>query len=229
MPQCVSPSQYGRCRKCKACLETRANSWVLRMHLESQLYSKNFVTTATLTYRNQDLPADEDQAKAQFQKFMKRLRKDLGFKVRYFAALEKGTQTQRYHWHIIMFGLPFNYLVKEYLTKKWGHGFVRRFEPIRSSGAMAYAAKYALKDRCYLASRVPPLGAGMIDSINKMIDSLSRSEKDKVIAMQEPTHFVDKALFGEYNDRLFTITTLRLNGYYYPLHDFIKKRLKRFN
>lgn len=235
MAQCLEPTKYGRCRKCKACKENHSNSWVLRMHLESLLYSKNYVTTATLTYRNEDLPASDEEAKKQFQKFMKRLRRDLGFNVRYFAALEKGTQTFRYHWHVIFFGMPFNHLSREYIKDKWGHGFVRRFEPVRSSGAMAYAAKYALKDKCYLMSRKPALGDGMIDSINKTIDQLSRSEKDKLISNQAPYHFIDKEIFNtetgrtlEDKDRLFTITTLRLNGYYYPLHQYIKSRLHRF-
>lgn len=237
MADCVDPTKYGRCRKCQACIDNRISSWVLRLVLESFLYEKSYVTTATLTYRNDCLPGSDKEAKQQFQKFMKRLRKDLGIGVvRYFAALEKGSQTSRYHWHVIFYGIPFNHLTREYVSKKWGHGFVRRFEPVRSPAGMRYAAKYALKDRCYLASRRPPLGDGMIDNINETIDSLSPYEKAKIIAGQDPTYFIDKQLVNAMTGcviadegRLFTLQSLKLGGVYYPLHDFLKKRLRRFH
>lgn len=237
MADCTEPTKYGRCRKCQACIDNRISSWVLRLVLESFLYEKSYVTTATLTYRDECLPKNDKEAKHQFQKFMKRLRKDLGIGVvRYFAALEKGSQTSRYHWHVIFYGIPFNGLTRDYIRKKWGHGFVRKFEPVRSPGAMRYAAKYALKDRCYLASRRPPFGDGMIESINNTIDSLSLVEKQKIIEQQSRTYFIDKHLENSLTGcviadegRLFTITSLKLGGVYYPLHDFIKKRLRRFN
>lgn len=236
MADCINPTGYGRCRKCQACIDNRISSWVLRLVLESYLYEKSFVTTATLTYRNEDLPSSDAEAKLQFQKFMKRARKELkAGEIRYFAALEKGTETSRYHWHVIFYGIPFNRITREYISEKWGHGYVRRFEPVRSPGAMRYAAKYALKDKCYLASRRPPMGDGMIDSINQTIDSLLVTEKAKIISQQQVTYFVDKQLENSLigcvvadEGRLFTLTSLKLGGVYYPLHDFIKKRLRRF-
>lgn len=228
MADCLNPTKWGRCRKCVPCIENRMSAWVFRMILESQLFSKHMVTTITLTYRNEDLPTSNAAAKAQFQKFMKRLRKDLGFKVRYFAALEKGTLTLRYHWHVIFFGLPYSFETRKYLDAKWGHGFVRRFEVIRSPAAMRYAAKYALKDKCYLMSRVPPLGTGMIQSINNTIKSLSKEERIKIISNRIPMEVFDRQCgFGD-KDKLFTISSLRHGGYYFPLHDFIKKRLYKF-
>lgn len=228
MSKCLSPTKFGRCRKCDPCIDNRKNAWVLRMHLESMLYPKDQVTTATLTYRNEELPSSTKEAKEQLQKFMKRLRKDLFSKVRFFAALEKGSETYRYHWHIILFGLTFNFHNKAYIEKKWGHGFVRRWEPIRSTGGIAYAAKYALKDKCYLMSRNPGLGDGMVDHINKLIDNLSRAEKDKIIYNQSQNYFIDRAMGVHDPDRMFRFTALRQGGYYYPLHEFLKKRIKKF-
>lgn len=227
MAECTNPSKYGRCRKCTACMEWRKNAWVLRMHLESMLFPPSQVTTLTLTYKNEDLPSSDKEAKQQFQKFMKRLRKDLNIQVRYFAALEKGSQTHRYHWHVIFFGITVCWQNKQYVSKKWGHGYVRRWEPIRSSAGIAYAAKYALKDRCYLMSRVPPLGHDMIERINKTIKGLSRMEVNKLIANKDDFYLLHQALKIP-DHRFFTLSALRLGGYYYPLHDYLRKKLIKF-
>lgn len=60
----------------------------------------------TLTYSDEHIPEFQSLKKADLQKFFKRLRKRLGDrKIRYFACGEYGEQSQRPHYHCIIFGL----------------------------------------------------------------------------------------------------------------------------
>lgn len=62
----------------------------------------------TLTYRKECLPKGGTLVKAHFQKFLKRLRFDLGTKkVRYFHCGEYGENLGRPHYHALIFGHGF--------------------------------------------------------------------------------------------------------------------------
>lgn len=72
------------------------------------------------------------------------------FSFRYFFVGEYGPQTNRPHYHGILFNLPFSWdslsrgmKLHEFLEKKWGKGFVtvRPAEPI----SLSYTAKYCIK------------------------------------------------------------------------------------
>lgn len=244
MPKCISPTAYGRCRKCEPCLATRLRSWLLRMILEAMLYDDDQVTFCTFTYAPAFLPESEDIAKHQLQKFFKRLRKsfNLSTHVRYVAALEKGTQgTKRFHWHAILYGLRFTSVNKHFLSNAWGQGFIE-WKPA-TAGRMAYVLKYVIKGGKFLMSRRPGLGAGMIYSINLSLSKLSQEERYKLADARERSYLANKfmiekfgtenwevqkvkPIFGrEYLKRANTIQSLRIGGFYYPLHDYIKRRL----
>lgn len=228
MASCLNPTQWGRCRKCSACKDYRLRSWLLRMLLEAQLYDSDQVTFLTLTYSDDNLPGTPEAAKRQFQLWLKRLRKFFGDgTLRYVAALESGSRgSKRFHWHCILYGLRFNADNRHHIFRKWGNGFID-WKPA-SGGRMSYVLKYIIKGNKFLMSRRPGIGDGMIEHINKMIDGLSQVEKDKLIANQRAMHFVDLSLGIADDKKLFSITTLRQGGYYYPLHDFLKKRLRKF-
>jgi len=60
----------------------------------------------TLTYSDDYLPENYSIKKTHAQKWLKRLRKNIGDKrIRYFLCGEYGTQTQRPHYHTIIYGL----------------------------------------------------------------------------------------------------------------------------
>lgn len=241
MSKCIKPGHYGRCRKCSGCLDARLRSWVLRLILESMLYPPEETSFLTLTYKNSELPPDEKTAVDQLQKFFKRLRKDYAFagRLRYVAALEKGTQsTKRFHWHCILFGVPLSVSNRHFLRKKWGHGFLDWLPA--SAGRMAYVCKYAIKGGKFLMSRNPGIGDGMIGYISHAISNLSDVELQR---MRDKSHgefladnFIEKVSnyggpltrkFGkEYHQERHTISSLKVGGYYFPLHDFLKKRLQ---
>lgn len=99
----VHPPLEVACGKCLECLQQRANEWAHRIVDECKQYSQNCFLT--LTYNNENLPADKSVNRREVQLFLKRLRKFLGKdKIRYFACGEYGKKGLRPHYHIIVFG-----------------------------------------------------------------------------------------------------------------------------
>lgn len=228
MAKCTKPTEYGRCRKCNACLQSRLRSWQLRMIMESMLYDSDQTTFLTLTYRNENLPADADAAKKQFQKWLKRLRKvlNLSTDVRYVAALEQGTQgTKRYHWHCILYGPRFGAYNRHFIEKSWANGFIQ-WKPA-THGRMAYVLKYVIKGGKFLMSRRPGIGDGMIQYLNNTIDKLSLKEVEKA---KWNKSMIDFAVTAKWDmpqpvQRLFSY--IQVGKYPFPLHAFIKQRMKK--
>lgn len=191
MAKCTNPSYFGPCRRCPACLKSRLRRWLFRMILEAQLYDPDKVTFCTFTYRSEDLPATERDAKEQMQKFLKRLRKvfNLPGNIRYVMALEKGTQaTRRFHWHGIIYGLRFSGINRDILERSWSHGFIQ-WKP-STPGRMAYVLKYVIKGNKFLMSRNPGIGDGMIQAINETLAQLSPIEMDKLL--QQDRQYLQK-------------------------------------
>ncbi len=89
------------CGKCTPCKLTRLQEWTCRLLLESKL---NLLTYyITLTYSETDLPFTGDLQKSDLQDFFKRLRKNTGLKLRYFAVGEYGGKKGRPHYHCLIF------------------------------------------------------------------------------------------------------------------------------
>ena len=74
------------------------------MH-EAQLHDAN--SFVTLTYAEEHLPPGGSLRKADFQRFMKRLRKRIAGKVRFFHCGEYGEELNRPHYHALLFGYDF--------------------------------------------------------------------------------------------------------------------------
>jgi hypothetical protein len=73
---------------------------------EASLYDRN--AFITLTYNDSHLPPGGSLSYPDFQKFMKRLRRRIGSKVRFYAGGEYGEQgTIRPHFHACLFGYDF--------------------------------------------------------------------------------------------------------------------------
>lgn len=74
----------------------------------------------TLTYSDEHLPEFQSLKKADLQKFFKRLRKRLGDrKIRYFACGEYGEQSQRPHYHAIIFGVSLDFHDTQLIVDSW--------------------------------------------------------------------------------------------------------------
>lgn len=106
----------------------------------------------TLTYSDENLPANQSLCKSELQLFFKRLRKHLQVrKIRYYACGEYGDQTLRPHYHAVVFGWEPDDLKTSgpsrgssaILEKIWGLGFVS-VGPVNYQ-TCAYTARYVTK------------------------------------------------------------------------------------
>lgn len=77
--------------------------WSVRIRHEASLHLVN--SFITLTYDDDHVPVDGSLRYRDFQLFMKRLRKRLGYRFRFFVAGEYGAETLRPHYHAILFGV----------------------------------------------------------------------------------------------------------------------------
>lgn len=92
------------CGRCRACRVNRAEDWSLRMLHESEYYETSSFVTLTIDDDHIEFPAEV--SKDEFQRFMKRLRKELkGRQLKYFACGEYGSLLGRPHYHAVIFGL----------------------------------------------------------------------------------------------------------------------------
>lgn len=145
-----------KCGHCDICREAKANAFVHRCCLESQMYDV-YPYFCTLTYDNAHLPkygvSVED-----CQKFMKRFRRRLeyyGFddKIRYCIRSEYGPRTKRAHYHMIIWNFKPTVAcdklkLKQILQDAWQNGEVRRgryFNPSETK-TFYYTCKYMQKD-----------------------------------------------------------------------------------
>lgn len=140
------------CGQCIGCRISRARDWTLRCVHEAELHERNCFVT--LTYDQANLPSDQSLNVAHWQRFAKRLRKNVG-PFRYFHCGEYGETSLRPHYHAAIFGLDFKddrQVIRSKphplwrsptLTKTWGMGHC-------SVGALtyesaAYVARYVMK------------------------------------------------------------------------------------
>ena len=88
------------CGKCPDCIKKRAIEWATRAKHEISLHNENCFIT--LTYADHNRP--EETLKADFQKFIKRLRKKykLHNKLRYMVSYEYGSKNNNFHMHAIL-------------------------------------------------------------------------------------------------------------------------------
>lgn len=141
------------CGQCIGCRLERSRQWAIRCVHEASLYPNNCFIT--LTYRDECLPKDNSLCVADFQKFMKRLRKRFGDGIRFFHCGEYGEKFARPHYHACLFNFDFpdrkleksvnghKYYVSEILKELWpfGHSMVGDV----SFESAAYVARYITK------------------------------------------------------------------------------------
>lgn len=128
--------------------------WVTRLTHELEEWGSDALFL-TLTYK--EMPVAGSLDKQEFQRFMKRLRKDLSGgaragearKVKYYACGEYGSDFERPHYHLILFGLGkadcrWDGGLRKYrcpiVEDNWGHGIVDVGSV--TSASMRYVANY---------------------------------------------------------------------------------------
>ena len=118
------------CGQCIGCRLERTRDWAVRMMHESSLHSDN--SFVTLTYDDDKLPFRGQLRYRDVQLFLKRLRKQGGF--RFFCTGEYGEVFSRPHYHLALFGywptdaekfsMDSDYWDSKALESVWGHGRV---------------------------------------------------------------------------------------------------------
>jgi hypothetical protein len=95
------------CGRCTGCRLEKSRTWATRCMHEASLYDQNCFITLTYDNFGKDGPT---LVKADFQKFMKRLRHHTDKrdkKIKYFMCGEYGDKNQRPHYHAIIFNYDF--------------------------------------------------------------------------------------------------------------------------
>lgn len=121
---------YVSCGQCIGCRLQSAREWAIRSVHEASLHEENCFVT--LTYNDHNLPFDMGIHKRVVQKFLKRLRyHESPKKIRYLGCGEYGEDSQRPHYHFLLFGHDFkdktpfgkNLFISESLAYLWPFGF----------------------------------------------------------------------------------------------------------
>lgn len=130
------------CGQCVPCRISKKRLWAFRIYLESMLHKSS--SFATLTYSPENLPPGGTLVPKHFQDFMKRLRARIEVdqrKVRFFGVGEYGEQSERPHYHAILYGIsPFE---ADLVGSCWSHGFVQLGDVNLHSAQ--YVAGYTVK------------------------------------------------------------------------------------
>ena len=146
------------CGQCIACRVRKAQEWSARLWLEWQM-CKSSSCFLTLTYDDEHLPSDRSLRVEDYQLFLKRLRKRLPQKIRYYCAGEYGSELARPHYHLILFGTDFgsdklplcnvfnrlhpDYYISSLVADCWDKGY-HTIAPL-SDACICYVAKYVIK------------------------------------------------------------------------------------
>ena len=141
------------CGQCIGCRLERSRQWAVRCVHEAQMHEDNCFVT--LTYDDEHLPYGETLHRPDFQKFMKRLIKNSGVKIRLFYCGEYGGETFRPHYHACLFGWRpsdpelfsvnngFQLFTSKILSKNWKLGHASFGELTFETAA--YTARYCTK------------------------------------------------------------------------------------
>lgn len=210
------------CGRCPNCLKRRQNEWSIRIQMEAK-YTSTPPLFVTFTYDDEHLPfgfnTDTGECvpvlkKRDLQLFFKRYRKRLGYPIRYFACGEYGENTERPHFHAVLFGVKDDDIkkIQNVIEKCWTYGFtsLESFTVAHSK----YVAKYSCKQFIdeykglpkpfALMSRRPAIGSKML-SDNKIKSDLIKNKKFVLYDVNGSPYVLPRY----YRNKLFCERTLK--------------------
>ena len=135
--QMVKKKRSVPCGQCAKCLENKRKQWFVRLY-EEHKKSQNSAFL-TLTY---EVEPKNGVNKRDVQLWLKRLRKDTGKGVKYYAVGEYGSKSGRAHYHALMFHLPLSTDLGLIVQDTWGYGMIHVGKLTESS--INYVCKYHL-------------------------------------------------------------------------------------
>ena len=209
------------CKQCLSCRLDYSRQWAMRCMHEAQMQEKAGLTNCfiTLTYDNENLPADRSLDHNHFQAFMKRLREHIsrkndGLKIKFYMAGEYGEKYGRPHYHALIFGYDFSdkkqfrkckrtntiLYTSDELKKIWGKGHI-------SVGAVtfdsaAYVARYVMKKR---------YGTD-VNEHYQYVDPVTFEVFDRKPEYSEPSNGIGKSWFEEYKDETYSSDEVVVKG-----------------
>ncbi|MDO5343060.1 MAG: replication initiation protein [Bacteroidia bacterium] len=233
------------CGQCIGCRLEKSRQWAMRCVCESSLWDYNIFLT--LTYDNEHLPADLSLHKDHLQKFMKRLRKEFGDGIRFYACGEYGNLNERPHYHLILFNFrlldaePIRYkpsplFISPSLSKLWPFGF-HSFGSVTFDSA-AYVARYCTKkltgdlaEEHYhgrepefaLMSRRPGIGHDWLQKYQSDVYPNDFVVMRGGLKLKPPTYFDN--LYDKFTSNLDAVKVERRKKSLYAFKDFLNNDL----
>lgn len=102
----ASVEQVVPCGSCLGCRADQTRDWSIRIMHEAQVQERAWFLT--LTYDDENIPSDWSLDPSHLRQFFDELRKAYPEeRIRYYACGEYGTQSERPHYHAVVFGAPF--------------------------------------------------------------------------------------------------------------------------
>lgn len=142
------------CGRCPYCRQRHIKGWIFRLEQE-QMRSEN-AYFVTLTYNNKNLERTESNLPTlnheHVKNFLKKLRKNNKYTIKYYCVGEYGTRTNRPHYHMILFNVSkayeydkkqkckILYSEQERIAKHWNKGFIH-IDAVNEN-TIAYTLKY---------------------------------------------------------------------------------------
>ena len=193
-----------RCGRCVFCLIKKRKDWSYRCWIEHRhSIGSMFVT---LTYDEQNVPDYKCLVKSDLQKYMKRLRKRVDSKIRYYAVGEYGTLHGRPHYHVLLFNVM--HYDEVHVRESWSKGQVHVGKV--NAASIMYVLKYVvqpeqstnkLQKPFVLMSRAYGIGGAYLS--DDVVDWHRRTKTtycrmhDQKVGM--PKFFRDKIFYKEYD------------------------------
>ncbi len=169
--RCLKPTKFSStggvfvsCGQCMPCRVRRRQEWLTKLILEWLTWNRG--AFITLTYDNDNLPHGDyykggTLVKDDVQKFMKRFRfhfkkYDKKREIRYFAVGEYGDNTNRAHYHLLIFNIDIDE-AKHFTDLSWKKGFntVADLHINRLVYTCSYTIKKMTSIHDFLDGRVP--------------------------------------------------------------------------
>lgn len=138
------------CGKCIPCLMKKRSDWSFRLRQEHK-HSKEGSFFITLTYGDRKVPKD-GLCKRHVQLFMKRLRKRVGSRLRYYCTGEYGSKFGRAHYHMLLFNIAPH--EEKFIRKSWDYGYVHVGRVTVAS--VAYCTKYIVQPQLSVHGKTKP-------------------------------------------------------------------------
>lgn len=199
----ILPDRYLQvpCGKCSDCRRARLRDWRFRLLYEvSQHYMSAFVT---LTFDDKNLAKYKDDPNRAVRQFLDACRKHYGRQLRHWFIAEFGTDTNRIHYHGLLFGFYCKPGSKEFYKLKslWNRGIIW-VGYVDGAKTVNYVVKYITKG----------------DNSGKLQPRVLTSQGIGL------SYITDVTRLYHHNQRSL-INYIRLNGQIYPLPRFYQSKI----